>query len=310
MEDSNEEIQNYSNLFRRNLVSLVIIISLSLGISVLVALLTPNVFKSTAIVVPSSSKYSSSSSGMSSQLGGLASLAGIGGISTEVDEGAIAFKTLSSYDFFKTLYANDDFIKRVLAGADTNLEDGSVDKFDPKFVDPNTKTWLVKPSLEKAYKIFYTKHFSSFKDRKSGFIYLHGDHRIPLVAQEIVENVLNELNDYIRAIDVKEAEAALKYIEGKIASTNALDVKRVLASLAERELQVIALSEASEDFAFRVVQSAYLPETKDSPHRSRMVLVGGLIGVILSSLLILLADFFKLKISLNRSFPFIFTKAT
>ena len=45
------------------------------------------------------------------------------------------------------------------------------------------------------------------------------------------------------------------------------------------------------------MQSAYLPETKDSPHRSRMVLLGGLIGVILSSLLILLADFFNLKIS-------------
>ena len=63
--------------------------------------------------------------------------------------------------------------------------------------------------------------------------------------------------------DVKEAKAALEYIEGKIASTNTLDVKRVLASLAERELQVIALSEASEDFAFRVVQSAFLPETRD-----------------------------------------------
>jgi len=309
MKDPNEEIQNYSNLIRRNIVSIFIIISLSLGISVSVALLTPNVFKSTAIVVPSFSKYSSSSAGSSSQLGGLASLAGIG-LNAEVDEGAIAFKTLTSYDFFQTLYDNDNFMKRVLAGTDSNPEEGSVNKFDNKFVDPDTMAWIAKPSLEKAYKIFYTKHFSSFKDRKSGFIYLHGDHKVPSVAQEIVKNVLKELNEYIRAIDVKEAKAALEYIEGKIASTNTLDVKRVLASLAERELQVIALSEASEDFAFRVVQSAFLPETRDSPHRSRMVLVGGLIGIILSSLLILLANYFNLKISLNRSFPFIFTKAS
>jgi len=308
MEDSNEEIQKYSNLIRRNITPLIIIISLSLGVSVLVALLTPNVFKSTAIVVPSFSKYSSSSNSMPSQLGGLASLAGIS-VNAEVDKGAIAFKTLTSYNFFEILYEDDDFIKRVVAGTHTNLEDGSIDKFNPKFVDPNTKTWIAKPSLEKAYKIFYTKHFSSFKDRKTGFIYLHGDHRIPLVAQEVVENVVKELNDYIRAIDVKEAKAALEYMEGKIASTINIEVKKVLASLAARELQIIALSEASEDFAFKVVQSAYLPETKDSPHRAQMVLAGGLIGIILSSLLILLADFFNLKISLNRSFPFIFTKA-
>ena len=307
MEDSNTKT-DYYDLFRRNSLFFIVLLSLSLIISVSVALLLPNVFKSTSIVVPSSSKYTTGSSGPQSQLGGLASLAGIS-VKTEVDKGAIAYKTLSSYDFFQLLYEDDEFIKKVLAGTNYNYTDNSVDTFDPTFVDENSQEWLIKPSIEKAYKIFYTEHFSSFKDRKTGFIYLHGEHRIPSVAQEIVKKVLYKLNEYIRSRDVREAHAALKYIEGKIASANTLDVKKVLASLAEGELQVIALSEASDDFVFKIIQSPFLPETKDRPHRSRMVLVGGLLGFIISLLLVLLADLFNQKIGLKRSFPFFLTKA-
>ena len=308
MEDSNTQT-DYYDLFRRNILSFVVLVSLSLIISVSVALMSPNIFKSTSIVVPSSSKYSSGSSGSQNQLGGLASLAGIN-VQTEVDKGAIAFKTLSSYDFFELLYEDDEFIKKVLAGTNYNYTNNSVDKFDPLFVDENSQEWLIKPSIEQAYKIFHKKHFSSFKDRKSGFIYLHGEHRVPNVAQEIVEKTLYRLNEYIRSKDVKEAHAALKYIEGKIASANTLDVKKVLASLAEGELQVIALSEASDDYVFKIIQSPFLPETKDRPHRSRMVLVGGLLGLTVSILLVLLADLLRDKIGLKRTFPFFLTKAS
>ena len=310
MEDSNTNTNtntDYYDLFRRNIIFLIVLVSLSAIISVSVALLSPDVFKSTSVAVPSSSKYSTGSLGSQSQLGGLANLAGIN-IKTEVDKGAIAFKTLSSYDFFQLLYEDDEFIKNVLAGSNYDYADNSVDTFNPILVDENSQEWLIKPSIEKAYKIFYTKHFSSFKDRKTGFIYLHGEHRIPSVAQEIVKEVLYKLNEYIRSKDVREAQAALKYIEGKIASTNTLDVKRVLASLAERELQVIALSEASDDFVFKIIQSPFLPETRSSPHRARMVLAGGLLGFIVSFLLVLIANSFNLKIGLNRSFPFFITK--
>ncbi len=307
MEDSNQKT-DYYDLFRKNIIFITILISLSLIISVSIALLSPNIFKSTSVVVPSSSKYSSGSSGSQSQLGGLSSLVGIN-VQTEVDKGSIAFKTLSSYDFFQLLYDDDEFIKKVLAGTSYDKKDSSVDTFDPIFVDESTQEWLIKPSIDQAYKIFHKKHFSSFKDRKSGFIYLHGEHKVPSIAQEIVKTVLTKVNEYIRSKDVREAEAALKYIEGKIATANNLDVKKVLASLAEGELQVIALSEASDDFVFKIIQSPFLPETKDRPHRSRMVLVGGLVGSIVSFILVLLADFFNKKFGFKRSFPFFLTKA-
>ena len=121
MEDSNTET-DYYDLFRRNILSFVVLVSLSLIISVSIALLSPNIFKSTSIVVPSSSKYSSGSSGSQSQLGGLSSLVGIN-VQTEVDKGAIAFKTLSSYDFFQLLYDDDEFIKKVIAGTSYDKTD-------------------------------------------------------------------------------------------------------------------------------------------------------------------------------------------
>jgi len=297
MEQSAKEINYYFHLFRSNFTLGFIVISLCLVISLTIASFTPNIYKSTAVVVPSNSQYSSNYLSNNSELSGLASLAGIDVASSQVNQGSIALKTISSYDFFNTLYEDENFMKMVVAGAIFDQETNVITEYDIKFVNPSTFEWNLKPSLQQAYEIFYQKHFSSFKDRKTGFIYLHGEHRLPSVAQKITTKVVHNINEYMRVKDVEEAERALSYIEQKISDTSNLDVKLVLSKLAERELQTITLSKASDYFAFRVIQSAFFPEKKDRPHKSRMVFIGGILGLFFSVFLILILDFFNLKLS-------------
>ena len=88
---------------------------LSILITFFIAITTPNIYKSTAILAPSKSKYSSNFSGVQSSLGGLAALAGLDS-AAEVNASSIAMKTLESYDFFERLYNNEDLVKYLWAG--------------------------------------------------------------------------------------------------------------------------------------------------------------------------------------------------
>jgi LPS O-antigen subunit length determinant protein (WzzB/FepE family) len=274
------------------------VVFFSILVTFFITITTPNIYKSTAILAPSKSKYSSNFSGVQSSLGGLAALAGLE-TGAEVNANSIAIKTLQSYDFFERLYSNEDFLKYLFALEDIDLETMQ-STYNNKVYKDNK--WLVKPSVSQAYKIFYRKYFDIFKDRKSGFIYLHIENENPKIAFLINTIVLNEIDNYMRKSATEESRRALSYIEDKIAVTASNDVRNVLGKLAERELQILILSEAGTGFAFQTVQSPFIPYEKDRPRKSLMMLNGTLIGIIIGIMLSLFVDRFNLKAPYFSSF--------
>ena len=74
--------------------------------SLVIALTIPNVYESKALLAPKLSGGASGLTGLASQYGGLASLAGIniGGISEENNKTQIAINTIKSFDFFVYIY--------------------------------------------------------------------------------------------------------------------------------------------------------------------------------------------------------------
>lgn len=270
-----KDINYYISLFKDNILLCSFITTFFIGGSLFWALTSEDIYRSSAVLVPSSSQYTSGSSPNMSGitgLGGLASTLTGGGSGASVDKGSKAVKTVESFDFFELLYEDDAFMLAVL-----NLES--------------------KPSLYKAHKTFWKKNFSLFKDRKTGFIFFHGEHSSPAIAQNITNTVVRNINKYIRAIDVEKATKALKYLQKELAVAQSADIKIILATLIESEVRTITLSEATEYFAFEPIQTAYYPEEKIRPHKSRMVMIGSLLGLISTFFIILVLDFFKILLS-------------
>jgi len=267
------------------------VVLFSIIITFFVAITTPNIYKSTAILAPSNSKYSSNFSGVQSSLGGLAALAGLDS-EGQVSPDSIAIKTIQSYDFFEQLYENEDFLKYLFAVEDINLDTLQL-SYDAKIYKDNK--WIVKPTISQAYKTFYKKHFDIFKDRKSGFIYVHIESENPKLAYLINNIILDEIDSYTRKSATEESRRALNYIENKISLTASNDVRNVLGKLAERELQILILSEAGTGFAFQTIQSPFIPFEKDRPRKSIMMLNGAIIGAILGLMLALLLDRMNIK---------------
>jgi len=268
------------------------VVLFSIIITFFIVITTPNIYKSTAILAPSNSKYSSNFSGVQSSLGGLAALAGLDS-DGQVSPDSIAVKTIQSYNFFEQLYNNEDFLKYLFAVEDINLETSQL-SYDTKIYKDNK--WILKPSISQAYKTFYKKHFDIFKDRKSGFIYLHVESENPKLAYLMNKIILDEIDDYTRKSATEESRRALNYIENKISLTASNDVRNVLGKLAERELQILILSEAGTGFAFQTIQSPFIPFEKDRPRKSLMMLNGAIIGAILGLMLALFTDRMNIKI--------------
>ena len=258
----------------------------------LIALTAPNIYKSTVVLAPAQSNYSSGFSGVqSSAFGGLASLVGIES-SAEVDSNAIAIKTFESYDFFQFLYSQKDFLEWLYAVKTSDLDGNNV-RFDSNLFDVKKNMWNRKPDISSAFKLFHRKHFSHFKDRKSGFIYLHLEHENPFSAYKLGILTNKAINDYIKEQNTSESEKALSYIEDKISTTNSLEVRGVLSRLAERELQILILSEATDQFAFKTIQEAFIPFEKDRPRKSIMVMSGLVLSMIFAIFIAIIAHNFS-----------------
>jgi ACT domain-containing protein len=268
---------NFTNTYKKivslvmaNLKALAIINFIIVGISLIYIISLPNIFKSTAILAPSQSNYSSNFSGVQKSLGGLAALVGSPGAAADVTPTSIALKTLDSFDFFAHLYNNDDFLYYLLAASEVS-DQGIVQNVNSIY-DKEKKIWLQKPSLSSAYKKFHGKHFTYFRDRKSGFIYLHMEHNSPYQAMILNKIIIQEINAYVVKQSTDESNKALGYIEEKISNTSSVDVRGVLGKLAERELQILMLSNATDEFAFKIIQSPFLPYERDRPRRTILLL--------------------------------------
>ena len=61
----------------------------------------------------------------------------------------------------------------------------------------------------------------------------------------------------------------------------------MISKLAEKQIQTITLSKVTNEFAFQVIDSPYLPE-KFKPYRTWVVVLITIIGFIISSFLVLI----------------------
>ena len=130
--------------------------------SLIYALLLPNQYESFVILSPTSDDESSVLGGMSSQLGGLASLAGMqigAGKSTESDQ---AITVMESWAFIEDFIQKQNIDKEIFAVKKWNPSNNSF-VYDKKFIDANNE-WILeeKPTSWKIYQEFNKKDISIY----------------------------------------------------------------------------------------------------------------------------------------------------
>ena len=230
----------------------------------------PNMYLSSAILKVVEAKGNNSDlSSITSRYGGIASMAGISLPSTNSD-GNFVVETIKSKDFLQHLLRFEDVENKLI---DTN-------KSNQSFLD-------IYGTYEEALSIFIEKDTS--------FINLSFLHRDPVFASNFLKLIVTEINAITRSKDLKEAEDALQFLQEQIALTEKSSTRQAINMLIENELKTKMFVNIRNDYVVTYIDTPYVPESRYSPKRSLICMIGSMIGLLFSVLVVLLRNFIGIK---------------
>jgi uncharacterized protein involved in exopolysaccharide biosynthesis len=281
--------------------ALIISITLLFAVaSVALALWMPNIYKSEALLAPAEEAQGGGLSALANQFGGLASLAGINlGKSGGTDKTELAIEVMKSRKFTSDFIEKHHILPELMAVDKWSLSDNKI-SYDPELYDINTKEWVrqvelplqAKPSMQEAYKQF-TKIFSVTSDKQSGLVTVSIEHKSPYVAKQWVDWLVTDINQVMKQRDVTEAKRSTEYLEKQIEQTNVADIRTVLYKLVEEQAKTIMFAEVRDEYIFKTIDPALVPEEKFKPKRALICVLGTLLGGMLAVFIVLVRYFVK-----------------
>jgi uncharacterized protein involved in exopolysaccharide biosynthesis len=220
------------------------------------ALIAQEWFRAEVVLAPADKK--GGMSGALSQLGGLASLAGVsigGG-----DNNPLA--VLKSKDFARE-FITDMKLMPVL------LRDWRGDK---------------EPDIRDALKFFTEKVRTVTDDKKTGLVTLGVRWKEADTAALWANEMVKRLNDRMRNQALIEAERNVAYLQKEMAATSVVSLQQSMGRVLEGEMQKLMLARGNEQFAFKVIDRATPPKLRDAPKRALIAIVatlaGGFLGIL------------------------------
>jgi len=240
----------------------------------------------------SEAKLLTSSSGLQSNRNNQGDMSGVlsifgGGSTASLSKGQEAEAFIRSRTFFKILYQNDEFLGDLFAIDSYNISTKNI-TYDQLIYNSKDNIWKEKISFEEAYYHFHNGIFSIDKNLQSGIYNLKFKSISPHIASKWLNEIIEEINEFIKLREVKHSEKKITFYESKISEEQMLSLRSLLLNNLQSELQVIAYSKATDEFAFSVIDYPNLPERPSEPSRSIIVMLGSIISfliVIFSSVL-------------------------
>ncbi|HDY7887006.1 TPA: LPS O-antigen length regulator [Vibrio vulnificus] len=259
--------------------------------SVLYAMSLPNIYKADALLAPAESSNGGGLSKMAGQLGGLAALAGVNLGGSESSQTELAVQVMKSRQFIEAFINKHDLLVPLMAATDWDLTNNKL-ILDEELYDPNTGEWLREPNglrgstptSQEAFEVFNKETLSISQNKESGLYTLSVKHYSPYIAQQWVNWLIEDINKVMRARSIAETSQNLDYLNTQLQKTAVADMQSTFYKLIEEQTKSLMLAEVQEEFIFKVVDPAVIPELKDSPKRMIIciviILLGGLISIV------------------------------
>jgi len=269
---------------------------LFLLISIIYSLTLTNIYTAQTLLAPSSSGDMSSNL---SQYAGLASMAGISlpGSSSGMSDKDLALSLLKSKGLLQRLIDKHDILPNLIAAYDWDLTSNSV-SYDSDLYDGIKNVWVrdVKPpyklipSTQEAYE-FFDKAIAISEDKNTGIISLEVDHLSPEIAYQWSLLLIQEVNEYVADMRIKEAQLSIDYLNDQITITPYPELRALFYELIQQHTQSMMLAKVRPEYALTTLDLPLIPEIKSSPNRALICFLGTLLGGMLSILIILVRKY-------------------
>jgi uncharacterized protein involved in exopolysaccharide biosynthesis len=256
------------------------------------AIQQPNVFKAETLLMPVTSDKGGLGA-LAGNLGGLASMAGIGLGDSSNDNTKLALQLVKSRAFIGEFIQENDLLAPVMAADGWDLQTGNL-TYNKSLYNQATKKWLrqvkaplkPEPSLLEAHGQFL-KLLSVEQDSKTKFVKISIEFYSPTLAADWLRKLVLKLNNKIRELDVDEANSSIEYLEKLANESPVSGLQMVFSSLLEEQIKSKMLAEVRQDYVFKVVDPAIAPDKKSKPQRALIIIIAGFLGGIIGLIIVL-----------------------
>lgn len=268
--------------------------------AVLYSLSLPNIYKSDALLAPAESSSGGGLSKMASQLGGLAALAGVNLDAGESSQTDLAVQVMKSRQFVEAFISKHDLLVPLMAGKDWDLANNKL-ILDEDLYSPSSGEWLrepnglrgTTPTAQEAFEVFNKEILSVNQDKESGLYTVAVKYYSPYLAQQWVNWLIEDINKVMRERTIAETSQNLAYLNAQLQKTAVADMQSMFYKLIEEQTKSLMLAEVQEEFIFKIVDPAVVPELEDGPKRALICVLGTLLGGMLGIAIVLLRFAFR-----------------
>ncbi|HGZ6666066.1 Wzz/FepE/Etk N-terminal domain-containing protein [Vibrio parahaemolyticus] len=268
--------------------------------SVFYALNLPNIYKADALLAPAASSNGGGLSKMAGQLGGLAALAGVNLGASESSQTDLAVQVMKSRQFVEAFINKHDLLVPLMAATDWDLANNKL-ILDEELYNSNTGEWLrepngmrgATPTAQEAFEMFSKEVLSVSQDKESGLYTVSVKNYSPYLAQQWVNWLIEDINNVMRERTIAETSQNLAYLNTQLQKTAVTDMQSTFYKLIEEQTKSLMLAEVQEEFIFKVVDPAVVPELKDGPKRALICMLGTLLGGMLGIAVVLVNFTFR-----------------
>lgn len=268
--------------------------------SIYYALSQPNVYKASALLAPTSNDGGAGGlSALAGQFGGLASMAGInlgGGASDKTD---LALEVIKSRTFIQKFIEKHNLLVPLMAGKEWDMATNTMiinhelyDKANNKWLRKVKAPKTAKPSLWEGFVVF-SNLLNVSQDKSTSMVTVELEYYSPMLAQQWVEWLISDVNEFIRDQDQKEAQDSINYLTAQLKDIHVASMETVFYQLIEEQTKNMMLTKVKAEYVLKTIDPAQIPEIKSKPKRALIVVLGTILGGILSVLIVLIRYFFK-----------------
>lgn len=236
----------------------------------------PNRYKADATLVSAGSVTGK----MSGQLGSLAALAGvnIGGLAGD-DKTDLGIEIITSREFISQFIKKHDLLIPLMAAERVNLQSGEL-ILDPEIYDQQSQKWVrqvqepyqPEPSEQEAHKAFLDS-FSVSKDKIKNLVFISFEHVSPDVAKNVVNWLVEDINEYMRQADIKDAKKSIEFLNREADAAAVVEIKNVIYTLLEDRLKTLMIANVRQEYVFKFIEKAVSPQEKSGPQRALILIM-------------------------------------
>ena len=126
------------------------------------------------------------------------------------------------------------------------------------------------------------------KDKVTNLVTIKVQSEDPNMAADLANKLVVRLNEYLRNEAITQSKNSIRYLEQEIAETPLVEFRTALYTLIEAEARTIMLANVNQEYAFKVIDPALIPEQAIKPKRVLIVALAMILGFMFACLTVVL----------------------